>query len=131
MLPAMVVREKQRARAKAGKSVLVIEDDRELRESLQRVLDDEGFVTLGADSGESALELLRGGAPPDVIVLDLLMRTMTGWEFLDRTSGTPWAAIPVIIVSAVSEHIDRERVSAALRKPIDLESLLTAVRRAC
>jgi two-component system response regulator MprA len=131
MLRAMTKGGKQRAAssARAKKLILVIEDDPELRDSLRRVLTDEGFATLGAENGESALALLRGDPEPDVIVLDLLMPTMNGWDFLERISREPAAAIPVIVVSAASEHIDRERVAASLRKPIDLESLLAAVRR--
>jgi CheY-like chemotaxis protein len=114
----------------AGSIVLVIENDRELRESIQRVLESEGFQTLGADHGRSALDLLGMDGPlPAVILLDLLMPMMNGSDFLDCIEKVPrLARIPIIVVSAVPECVDRDRVSCWLRKPIDLDTLLEAVR---
>jgi CheY-like chemotaxis protein len=110
--------------------VLVIENDRELRETIQRVLQGEGFQTLGAEHGRCALDLLGLGGPlPAVILLDLLMPVMSGSDFLDCIEKDPrLAGIPIIVVSAVPDRIDRQRVSRRLRKPVDLDSLLEAVR---
>jgi len=113
--------------------VLVVENDRELRESMQRVLQGEGFQTLGAEHGRRALDLLGMGGPlPAVILLDLLMPVMDGSDFLDCIEKDPrLAGIPIIVVSAVHDRIDRQRVSRRLRKPVDLDSLLEAICGVC
>src|SRR5258707_3926198 len=66
--------------------VLVVDDDHDLRESLREVLEDQGFATLGACNGKEAIELLetRGQPRPCVILLDLMMPVMTGFDVLDR-----------------------------------------------
>jgi CheY-like chemotaxis protein len=116
----------------AARRVLVIENDRELRECMQHVLEDEGFPTIAADHGHSALEALRTeGQLPDVIVLDLMMPIMNGWDFLESIRSDPkLVSIPVIVITGAPERLDRERVSRALRKPVDLDQLLEAVRNA-
>ena len=114
-----------------GKLVLVVENDQELRESMQHVLEDEGFPTLGADHGQSALDVLCGeGRLPDVVVLDLMMPVMNGWEFLDRVGrDARFASIPIVVIAA-TPYMDRDRVSCSLCKPMDLDDLLDAVRDA-
>jgi CheY-like chemotaxis protein len=115
-----------------AKMVLVIENDRELRECIQHVLEDEGFATMAADQGHSALEALRSEhGLPDVIVLDLMMPFMNGWDFLESLHHDPKLVdIPVVVITGMPHRIDRERVSRALRKPVDLDDLLDAVRNA-
>jgi CheY-like chemotaxis protein len=115
-----------------AKRVLVIENDRELRECIQHVLEDEGFATMAAEQGHSALEVLRSEhGLPDVIVLDLMMPVMNGWDFLDSLHRDPKLVdIPVVVMTGMPHPIDRERVSRALRKPVDLDDLLDAVRNA-
>jgi CheY-like chemotaxis protein len=115
-----------------AKRVLVIENDRELRECIQHVLEDEGFATIAAEQGKSALEALRSErCLPDVIVLDLMMPILNGWDFLDSLHHDPKLVdIPVVVITGLPHRIDRERVSRALRKPVDLDELLDAVRNA-
>jgi CheY-like chemotaxis protein len=115
-------------------TVLVVEDDADLRISLKNVFDDEGFVTLVANNGKSAIELLRsdGHPRPGVILLDLMMPVMNGWDFLDCLGrDASLADIPVIVMTAFHSVLKHERVTQALRKPVHLESLLRAVRKAC
>jgi CheY-like chemotaxis protein len=115
-----------------GKVVLVVENDEELRECMRHVLEDEGFPTLVADQGRTALAMLRSETQlPEVIVLDLMMPIMSGWDFLASLERDPrLRSIPVVVVAGMPQHIDRERVWRSLRKPIDLDELLEAVREA-
>ena len=63
------------------KEILLVEDDRGIRTSLQEILEDEGYAVATAENGRVALEALRAGASPDLIVLDLRMPVMDGWQF--------------------------------------------------
>jgi CheY-like chemotaxis protein len=118
--------------AATGRRVLVIENDRELRECIRHVLEDEGFPTTVADHGHTALEVLRADEGlPDVIVLDMMMPIMDGWDFLATARRDPrLVSIPVVVITGLPERMDREFVSRALRKPVNLDDLLDAVRNA-
>jgi len=118
----------------ATHSVLVVEDDPELRRSLKSVFEDDGLEALVAHNGKAAIELLRSGAHPRpcVILLDLMMPVMNGWNFLDcLRRDASLVDIPVIVMTAFHSLSKHERVTQALRKPVGLESLLRAVRKAC
>jgi CheY-like chemotaxis protein len=121
-----------RAESVRARRVLVIENDRELRECIQHVLEDEGFPTIVADHGHSALEVLRSDdGLPDVIVLDMMMPIMNGWDFLETARKDPrLVSIPVVVITGMAERMDRSFVSRALRKPVNLDDLLDAVRNA-
>jgi CheY-like chemotaxis protein len=112
---------------------MVIEDDPDIRELLEETLDLEGFPTTSARNGAEAMESLRSQPPPRVIVLDLMMPKMNGWEFLESKRSLPeLKPIPVIILSAVgSDHIDETLADEVISKPIDLRVLIEAVRRRC
>ena len=120
------------AAATTARRVLVIENDRELRECIRHVLEDEGFPTVVADHGHTALEVLRADEDlPDVIVLDMMMPIMDGWAFLATARRDPrLVSIPVVVITGLAERMDREFVSRALRKPVNLDDLLDAVRNA-
>src|SRR4051812_3289101 len=81
--------------------VLLVEDDEPIRTSLQMLLEDKGYRVLTATNGKTALELLRNGDPPNVILLDLMMPVMTGSAFLEALrNDVELSRIPVIIMSA-------------------------------
>src|SRR5207245_9605458 len=84
--------------------VLVIEDNTEVRQALVALLEAEGYGVVEAVDGVSALRLLRAGeVRPCLIVLDLMMPRMSGWDFsMDQSSDSRLAAIPVVIVTAES-----------------------------
>jgi CheY-like chemotaxis protein len=106
--------------------VLVVDDDDAIREALRDLLDDAGFVTVGARHGLEALETLAApGAAPAFILLDLMMPVMDGWAFCDRRgSDQALREIPVIAISAVEiSDANRPRgIDAFLTKPIDLQT---------
>ena len=115
-------------------SVLVVEDDREIRELLVQVLREEGHEVSSSSDGSTALERLRAGFRPDVILLDLLMPPgICGSEFiaqLRRQEG--YSAIPVIVTSAASPKlVAYPRAEGYLEKPFHLDDLRRAVERVC
>jgi CheY-like chemotaxis protein len=106
-------------------SVLVVDDDDAIREVIAEVLRDEGYKVSSAGNGEQALDELRKGRP-DLVLLDLMMPVMSGWELLELLqSSADLSKIPVVVVSAMTAP----GVCEHLAKPIDLECLLATVDR--
>ena len=113
--------------------VLIVEDDEDLREMMAQLLTLEGFQTAAVANGREALDYLYGSARPDVILLDLMMPVMDGWEFRRRQQADPiLAPVPVIVLSALDQaraaNLD---ATAFLKKPLDFDHLLTLVRSHC
>lgn len=115
------------------RTVLVVDDDPYIREALAEVLEDEGYPVATAADGEEALERLAGAPAPALILLDLRMPGMSGWELRRRLLADPsLAGIPVVLLSADSRLEEAQAVLGAagsLRKPPSLEDLLAAVGR--
>ena len=94
----------------AAKKVMVIEDDRFLSTLVKARLEREGFQIAQAFDGEEALDLLRRESPPALIILDLIMPKVTGFELLQTVSITPGLAnIPVVILSNLAQDSDIEK----------------------
>jgi CheY-like chemotaxis protein len=113
--------------------ILVVEDDDELRDSLLDLLEMEGFWARGAANGVSALEQLEAGYLPDVILLDLVMPVMNGWQFRQEVANHPdWSQIPVIVITAAegSSAPTATPVGSYLRKPFGFSHLLDLVSHA-
>lgn len=122
----------ERLVAPRRESVLVIEDDEEIRDLLAQLLAEEGFAVSTACDGRQALDQLRGNArPPELIVLDLMMPTMDGWQFRAAQLDDPKLRnIPVVVLTALAPaETARRAIDAAriLHKPIDLTELLDVV----
>jgi len=93
-----------------AKKVMVIEDDRFLSTLVKARLEREGFTIAQAFDGEEALDLLRRESPPSLIILDLIMPKVTGFELLQTISITPGlASIPVVILSNLAQDSDIEK----------------------
>jgi CheY-like chemotaxis protein len=111
-------------------SVLVVDDDLGTREVMTTFLHLEGFDGVATANGQEALTYLRGGGHVAVILLDLAMPVMNGWEFrraqlLDATI----ARIPVVVVSSEAEAAQAALTPAAwFQKPMDVEQILPVVR---
>jgi CheY-like chemotaxis protein len=116
-----------------GDTVLVIEDEDQARELLVEILNLEGFKAVGFSNGAEALNYLRNSAPPCLIVLDILMPVMNGRQFRAAMLEQPrLAKIPVIVVTALEVAAARDLNAVyVLRKPVDIEVLLNAVRAYC
>jgi CheY-like chemotaxis protein len=116
-----------------AKTILVVEDDAATREALTLILRSEGFAVLGAANGQEALGQLRAAPPPDLILLDLMMPIMDGWQFRREQVQDPnLAAIPVLVLSAdgnVQQKAASLRVAGYLQKPVDVENLLEVIQR--
>jgi CheY-like chemotaxis protein len=115
--------------------VLVVEDDRDLRDAMVETLRLENYDALGAANGDEALGILREGRLPRVIFLDLRMPVMDGWEFCQVLEENPTLAeIPIAIVSALREPRrlpERRRDAGLFQKPVDLDVLLGTARTYC
>ena len=116
-------------------SVLIVEDDPELLLSLSAVVQSEGFEVACARHGLEALGRLRGGARPSLILLDLMMPIMNGWQFrYEQRQDSDLAKIPVVVVSAKSDsqqHAAWLEADGYISKPIDLNLLLDTLHRYC
>ena len=88
-------------RALAGKRVLVVDDDPDIRELLFTALEDEGFEVVPAGNGEEALAIIKTFRP-DVIVLDLMMPVMDGWQFAAELRNRD-EDIPIVLLSAARD----------------------------
>jgi len=130
--PASVVRPLPPAVAAGNRLALVLEDNDEAAALMQLQLEVEGLRALRVGSAEAALELLAT-AQPCVIVLDILLPGMDGWDFLARIKqpGSPWANTPVVICSIVADAKRGYSLGAAqvLQKPVGREDLATALAR--
>jgi CheY-like chemotaxis protein len=113
--------------------VLVVDDDPSIRKLIVAALRREGYEFLEAPNGKEALELMRGVLRPHVVVLDLMMPVLSGWDvLLERLADTDLMRIPVIIVSAnrdpeVAIAVDKG-ICAFLPKPFDIAALSALVR---
>jgi len=113
-----------------ARSVLLVEDDAVVRGAMKMVLEWEGYRVTCAANGREALDLLRASEPPSVIMLDLMMPVLDGWEFRQEQKQDPaLASIPVVIVSAAHATAEVE-ASGHVRKPFQPEDLLRAIRDA-
>lgn len=110
--------------------ILIVDDEADIRDSLQEFFEDEGFAVTTAANGAEGLAALRSGEPPGVIILDLLMPVMDGTEMFEQLQADPTLAqLPVII----STSDPRRAPSGVLtmKKPVNLARLLTTVRQFC
>ncbi len=115
--------------------VLVVDDDRDTRETVRDLLEDEGFSVAVAGNGADALVWLRANKAPRLVLLDLSMPLMDGSEFRRHQRDDPaLASIPVVVVSAAGEMPEKLSLMAAsghLAKPVKLEDMLGLVRKFC
>jgi CheY-like chemotaxis protein len=111
--------------------ILVVEDDPAVLQALAIVLEQEGYEVATAGNGREAMAALERRRP-DLILLDLWMPVMNGWEFLDRLRGDSslLSDLPVIAVTADAAAAARGLpVQAVVTKPMDVDVLLAEIRR--
>lgn len=115
--------------------IAIVEDDDEIRESMMDALSTEGYLVKGFRNGQEAIDELENKFVPCLILLDLMMPIMDGWQFLKhKTSLTsPMVDVPVIIVSAVADanNVKQSGALGYIRKPLDLNVLLKLVETHC
>ena len=115
-----------------ARKVLVIDDDDDLCDTLRELLEEHGHAVACASNGRQALDLLHAASPlPDVILLDLMMPVMNGWDFRGVQKRDPaLASIPVVVITATGsarERVGLMGVEEILLKPIHLDQLLAVI----
>jgi CheY-like chemotaxis protein len=112
-------------------TILLAEDDLDIRDIVQELLEEKGYDVIPARTGKQALDFLSMDprSPPDIVILDLMMPIVTGWQVLEVIQHDPaLSKIPVVVLTAASQ--DRPSgVAAFLRKPFRIEALLEVVQR--
>ena len=119
--------------------IMVIEDDADLRDTLKDLLEMEGFRVVTASNGQEGLRQIEQNGQPCLILLDLMMPVMNGWEWLGIPGNpapgkvTPLAQTPVAVVSAAADIADVERDygCSVLKKPVSVERLFALAHAHC
>ena len=116
-----------------SRPILVVDDDLDILESMCLILEPAGYVVLTAPCGQKALQLLHQGAAPGLILVDLMMPIMDGWEFVAEVQHDPTlAAIPIVVLSGGvrrSEQVASLSVADYLQKPVDIKALFSVIRQ--
>ena len=118
-----------------GTHLLLVEDDKDIRETLAEILVEEGYQVRAAKDGREALRSLDSAEQlPALILLDLMMPVMDGWKFREeQRKNAAWADIPIVVISAdgrVADRLDSIDAAAYVRKPLDIEELVEVIARA-
>jgi len=118
--------------------ILIVEDDSSIREVLQFALESEGYLVRTASDGEEAFALLKELKVPCLILTDLMMPGMNGYEFIELASKTHTiASIPIVIVSGTAKKSEVKvmtesgKVKGLVKKPVNLEFLMAIVHENC
>jgi CheY-like chemotaxis protein len=107
-------------------TVLVVDDDCDVRSALRDMLDASGYRSVCVSNGDEALAFLRRNPRPAAILLDLFMPVMNGWEFVRRVRATQFGSIPIMVVTSAEPHWGAP-VPRVLRKPVSPEDLEDAL----
>ena len=112
-------------------TVLIVEDHCASRDALRQLVENDGRPVVTAGDGQEALNRVRSIPPPSLILLDLSMPRMNGWEFLQRKTADPTiAGIPTIVMSGSPTDLPAE-ARDLLAKPVDIERLLALIDQYC
>jgi CheY-like chemotaxis protein len=119
------------SRACAG--ILVVDDDQDIRDSLREVLEDEGYEVACVANGREALDYLKAASTkPCVILLDLMMPVMDGWQFRREQKQDPdIAEIPLVVITATGKRQVLIDAADLVMKPLDLNRLFETIERYC
>lgn len=112
------------------RTVLVVDDEPDIRDTLRDVLEDEGYRVVVASNGREALALLTGGPAPSVVVLDLLMPIMNGNDLYEAMRADPnLSEIPIIV--STSDPSRAPTGALLMNKPFDLDRMLAVIESLC
>jgi len=116
-----------------NRCILLVEDDRDIREAMQQLLEFEGYSVQTAANGREGLDRLHSTDQPCLILLDLMMPVMNGWEMKESLEKDErLSQIPVVIVTAAGlDKAKTIRSSGILTKPVEVETLLNTVQSHC
>ena len=112
-----------------NRGILVIDDDAASTDSLTDILTGEGYAVATARNGKEALEHLRGTPPPRLIILDLFMPEMDGWEFRRaQLKDAKLRDIPVVVMTGASVYAGID-ANVIVHKPLDVERFVSLIER--
>ena len=113
--------------------ILLAEDDEDLREAMVETLSEAGYTVEGVANGRDAIEWLEDSVhSPKLILLDLMMPVMDGWQFLEAREKTPKVAtVPVVVLSASENFKNTSDTVSFMRKPVAVKPLLAVVASYC
>jgi len=112
-------------------TVLIVEDEEDLRELMRHALQMRGYRVVTAAEGTEALRKIDDIGPPCVVLLDLLMPGMNGWDFFEKLRQRPeLASVPVIVHSSAATRAP-QGVTRVLQKPLAFETLVSVVGEYC
>lgn len=116
-----------------GCRVLVVDDDADNAAMMVELLRCDGYLASSAENGAAALALLSEGFDPDLILTDLMMPVMSGWDLCEKLKQTPsYRSIPIVVTCGLApEQRGKLQVEAAFEKPIEVESLLQKIKELC
>jgi CheY-like chemotaxis protein len=110
-------------------SILIVEDEDDISFQLAAVLQQEGYAVRTAANGREAIESLERDGCPSLILLDLLLPELDGWQFMRaQASREEWRHVPVVAISAVS-YRGAPGAAAIVPKPIDLSALIQIIHQ--
>lgn len=116
------------------RTLLIVDDDEDIVDTVRMVLSRRGWQVEAAPDGAVGLERLRGGLHPEVVLLDLMMPGINGWQFCEELRREPaLSQIPVVVISGAGDVGEKARSIGAvghLRKPFELSELYEAVESA-
>ncbi|HEX5497788.1 MAG TPA: response regulator [Thermomicrobiales bacterium] len=128
---AEIWRQRRRCRARlvTARTILVADDEADVRSLILALLEDEGYRVVVAANGRAAIEVVERRRP-DLILMDIMMPTMDGREATRRLRARPESAsIPIVLMSAVTNESPQPGVQAFVAKPFDLDDLLATIDR--
>ena len=117
-------------------NILIVDDEPDLRETLRDIFELSGYSVATASNGNEALDLIEQGQLPCLLLLDLMMPVMNGWEFLGKLSqDKPHAFddVPIVVISAIADTLDiaKNYRCEVMKKPLDIPHLLQLAGRHC
>jgi CheY-like chemotaxis protein len=110
--------------------VLIVDDDDDIRETLADILDAEGYGSVAAANGKEALRILTDGFGPCVLLLDLMMPVMNGWELLEVLKKNP-ALAPIPVVAITAGRQSAPLANRTLHKPLEADELVAVIKSIC
>jgi CheY-like chemotaxis protein len=113
-------------------NILVVDDDDDLRSAVTDALEGSGYAVEAHADGRGALTSLQRGYRPDLILMDLMMPVMSGWEMRNELQADPaLAAIPLVVMTALQASDERVAGMKVLHKPFRLDTLIEVVEKVC
>ena len=124
--------ETQNINEQKSKNILVVDDEEGIREILQMSLEIEGYNVQTAANGREALDILSKSPDQGLILLDLMMPVMNGWEFVEEIGKMKqYSDIPIVLVTAYDDRAKGMNVEEVISKPMEFKKLLNIVRKHC